>query len=130
MTNGNGSTSHDEGSTSRFSGVARGGADMFRRAFSVAAQEEINQVRQEAVGRLTPAAQSSGMILGGGILAACGGVYLLQAVVGLLATRMPRWLASLLTATALLLGGAVLLERGRSQLKEAATPSEDDEAQA
>lgn len=126
MSNVNGGASGSEQPTSRFGEVARGGADMFRRAFTIAAREELNQVKQQSVQALAPAAQSTGMIVGGGVLVTLGATYLLQAVVHALATQMPRWLASLLTGVALALGGVSLLALGRRQLHEVELLPHDD----
>jgi hypothetical protein len=121
--------SADRGETqaSRFGGIARGGADFLRRTLSVAAQEEMNQVREQTVERLTPVARSTGFMVGGGALAAYGGAYIVHGIVRALSTRMPPWLASLLVGVALGLGGAALMEVGRREIKDAdPTSSEDD----
>ena len=123
----------NESSASRFAGVAQGGASFFRRAFSVAAQEEMSQIREgireETVDRLTPMARSTGMMFAGGTLVAYGTIYIVHGIVRALSTRMPVWLASLLTGTVIALGGIALLESGRRQLGGSdSSPREEDPA--
>jgi len=89
--------------------VAKDGRELIR--------QEMNLARQETIEKLTPAAQSTGMMVGGGVLVAFGGVYLLQAIVRVLATRMPLWLVSLLFGGALTAGGILLMRRGSRELK-------------
>lgn len=122
---------YDSGARSagRLGGAAREGADLIRRALGVAAREEVSQAREEAIERLTPVARSGAMMVGGGFLAACGAAYLLQAAVSALSTRMPRWVALLLTGAALTLGGAALLECGRRQLKDSEMLTHEEEQQ-
>jgi hypothetical protein len=57
------------------------------------------------------------MMVGGGVVAVYGVAYVLQAIVRLLATRMPSWLAYLVSGGALLTGGVMLAGRGSRQLK-------------
>jgi hypothetical protein len=90
--------------------VAKDGTKLLRQEMSLA--------RQETVEKLSPAARSIVMVAGGGIVAVYGAAYLLQAVVRLLATRMPPWLASLLSGGALTLGGLFLAGRGGRQLRK------------
>ena len=124
----------NETPSSRFSGVAKGGADLFRRAFSVAAQEEMNQIsenlREETVERITPVARSTGMMFAGGAIAAYGTIYIVQGIVRALSTRMPAWLASLLTGVAIALGGVALLESGRRQLGSSSPSTTADDRAA
>ena len=101
----------------RLAGIARGGADFIRRAASLAAQQEMEQVREQTVERLAPAARSTGMMLAGGALAAYGMAYVVHGVVRALSGRMPPWLASMLVGAAIALGGGALLEAGRRQIK-------------
>lgn len=120
MENTNQSGTPNEAPSSRLGGVAKGSADLFRRAFSVAAQQEMNQIgenlREETVERITPMARSTAMMLAGGSIAAYGTIYIVQGIVRALSTRMPAWLASLLTGVVIALGGVALLESGRRQL--------------
>jgi hypothetical protein len=58
------------------------------------------------------------MVAGGGLLLLLGGVYLLQSVVRLLATRTPSWLASLLSGATFAVGGAVLMRLGQRQWQQ------------
>ena len=90
-------------------GLAREGVRLIQQEWSLA--------RQESVEKLAPAARSAGLVVGGGCLAAIGGVYLLQTVVRLLATRMPPWLASLLSGAVFTAGGIALAARGGQQLR-------------
>jgi hypothetical protein len=80
-------------------------------------QQDIALARQETIEKITPAVRSVGMILVGGVLALVGSVYLLQSIVRMLATRIPLWFASLLSGVAFALAGALLMGRGRQQLK-------------
>lgn len=116
-----------EPQASRLGGIARGGADFLRRTLSVAAQEEMNQVREQTVERLTPVARSTGFMLAGGALAAYGAAYIVHGIVRALSTRMPPWLASLLVGAVLALGGAALLGAGRRQIADADPTSQDDD---
>ncbi len=90
--------------------VAQDGAQLLR--------QELQLARQETVEKLSPAAQSSGMILGGGLLAAFGSQYIADGIVRLLATRMPHWIASLLFGSGLAMGGLALVQRGRRELQD------------
>jgi len=81
-------------------------------------QQEVELARQETIEKLTPAAQSTGLIVGGGLLAAIGSTYLADALVRLLATFMPHWLARLLFGAGLTAGGAALIQRGTSDFKD------------
>ncbi len=120
----------NETPSSRLGGVAKGSADMFRRAFSVAAQQEMNQIgenlREETVERITPMARSTAMMLAGGTIAAYGTIYIVQGIVRALSTRMPAWLASLLTGVVIALGGVALLESGRRQLSNSSPSTAAD----
>ncbi len=117
MSNSNYTAGESESSSGGLGAVAKGGADMFRRAFNVAAREELNQAREETMERLTPVARSTGMMVAGGALAAFGAIYIVQGIVRALSTFMPPWLASLLTGTLIALGGVALIETGRRQVK-------------
>lgn len=125
MSNVNDMGSGTGGQSSRFSGVAKEGADMIRRVFSVAAREELESVREETMAKVAPTAQSVGFLAAGGVLAAYGATYVLHGVYQGLATWMPRWLASLLTGVMLLAGAGVLVQRGRQQLKPSDTAAEE-----
>ena len=80
-------------------------------------QQELRLARQETIEKLTPAAQSTGMIVAGGLLAVVGSTYVNDAIVRLLATRMPHWLASLSYGTGLIVGGVALVQRGTNDFK-------------
>lgn len=116
-----------EPQASRLAGVARGGADLFRRAVSLTAREELNQAREETVGRLAPVARSTGMVVAGGALVAYGAAYVVHGIVRALSTRMPPWLAYVLTGAAISLGGAALLEAGRRRVASPDVPPPDPE---
>jgi len=100
-----------------------GGASTLTRLIDVAQdalyliRQELRLARQETIEKATPAARSAGMIVGGGLLAAFGSAHLSQALVRLLETIMPRWLAALVSGTGLTIGGIVLMRRGGDQLK-------------
>lgn len=80
-------------------------------------KQEAQLARQETIEKLTPAAQSTGLVVGGGLLAAIGSTYLADAFVRLLATFMPHWLASLLFGAGLTAGGLAMIQRGSTDLK-------------
>lgn len=80
-------------------------------------QQEIQLARQETIEKLTPAVQGGGLVLAGGLLSMIGSSYLADAIVHLLATRMPRWLASFVFGTGLTAGGLVLMRRGSNDIK-------------
>jgi len=80
-------------------------------------QQEVELARQETLEKLTPAAQSTGLVVGGGLLAAIGSTYLADAIVRLLATFMPHWLASFLFGAGLTAGGIAMIQRGTSEFK-------------
>ncbi len=81
-------------------------------------QQEYALARQETIEKITPAVRSLAMLVGGSLLVLLGGVYLLQSVVRLLATRIPSWLASLLSGAAFAAGGAVLMGLGQRQWQQ------------
>jgi hypothetical protein len=81
-------------------------------------QQEYALARQETIEKITPAVRSLAMVAGGGLLLLLGGVYLLQSVVRLLATRTPSWLASLLSGATFAVGGAVLMRLGQRQWQQ------------
>ena len=116
MTRSDDSGQHDEGWMTQLMGVARDGLELF--------QQELSLARQETIENVTLAARSTGMIAGGGVMAAFGGAYLLQAGVRALSTRMPLWLASLVSGTGLTVGGILLMRRGGRQLKNIAVVPE------
>ncbi|MDP9350360.1 MAG: phage holin family protein [Chloroflexota bacterium] len=93
----------------QLSGVARDSVKLMR--------QELLLARQETIEKITPAVRSVAMILGGGIVTVFGTAYLLQAVVRVLSTRMPPWLASLVSGGALTLGGIAFALRGGQQLR-------------
>ena len=93
----------------QLSAIAQDGADLIRL--------ELRLARQETVEKLAPVAQGGGMVATGGLLATFGSRYLVEAVVQALATRMPRWLASLLVGTGLTAGGLSLARRGGRELQ-------------
>jgi hypothetical protein len=80
-------------------------------------KQEVELARQETIEKLTPAAQSTGLVVGGGLLAAIGSTYLADALVRLLATFMPHWLASFLFGAGLTAGGIAMIQRGTSEFK-------------
>lgn len=80
-------------------------------------QQEFHLARRETIEKIKPVLGYTGMIAGGGIMAAVGSTYLMQAIVQLLATRMPLWLSSLLSGLGFTLGGVALVQAGISQLK-------------
>jgi hypothetical protein len=110
MANNDGGASRDGSVIPQLLGIATDGVELVR--------QELRLARQETIEKLTPVARSSGMVLGGGMLAALGSTYLLDGCVRLLATRMPHWLASLLSGAGLAAGGVVLVRRGAGQLKD------------
>ena len=90
-------------------GIARDGVELIRL--------ELDLARQETVEKLTPVAQNTGMVVGGGLMAIWGSTYLVRTVDRLLSTLMPEWLASLITGSALTSGGLWLINRGSTELK-------------
>jgi hypothetical protein len=109
MTNSNGNTGMDGTWIDQLTGVTRDGVLLL--------QQELHLARQETVEKLKPVLDSTGLIAGGGIMAAVGSTYLMQSAVQLLATRMPLWLASLLSGLGFTLGGIALVRTGSSRLK-------------
>ena len=81
-------------------------------------KQEYALARQETIEKMTPAVRALAMLGGGSVLLLIGGVSLLQSVVRILATRIPSWLASLLSGVAFALGGAVLMGLGQRQLQQ------------
>jgi hypothetical protein len=81
------------------------------------ARLEAQLARQETVEKVTAAAQSGGMMIGGGLLATIGSIYLLNAVTHVLALVVPRWLASLIVGTCLVAGGIAMVQRGTRDLR-------------
>jgi len=109
MTSNDGKTTPLDEPISRFVDVAKDGLLLI--------QQELQLARQETIEKLTPVAGSSGMILGGGLLAAFGSRYLMDGLVRLLATIMPHWLASLLSGLGLTAGGLALMRQGSEQIR-------------
>lgn len=109
MTNSNESARTD-GRWTQLAGVARDALLLVRQEWQLAQAETIEKV--------TPAARSTGMVVAGGLLAALGSSYLMEAFVRLLATRLPPWMASLLFGAGLMAGGVALVERGRRDLQD------------
>jgi hypothetical protein len=99
----------NDGSTSTIAALAQDGLHLV--------QQELRLARQETIEKLTPAVESTGMIVAGGVLAATGSTYIADAIVRLLATWMPHWLASLLFGAGLTAGGVVLIRRGSDEFK-------------
>jgi len=110
MTDSNGSSPYTGGTVAQLLGIASDGMELIR--------QEARLARQETIEKLTPAARSTGMVVGGGLLATLGSTYLLQAVVRLLETFMPRWLASLVSGAGMTAGGLALMQRGGRELQE------------
>ncbi len=81
-------------------------------------KQEYALARQETIEKMTPAVRALAMLGGGSVLLLIGGVYLLQSVVRILATRIPSWLASLLSGAAFAAGGAVLMGLGQRQWQQ------------
>ncbi len=109
MSNANGDPSEGAGRVRVILALASDGAELLR--------QELRLAQQEAIEKVTPAARGSGMMLAGGLAAAVGATYIVDAVIRLLATRMQHWLASLLFAGVLIGAGAVLVQRGTGQIK-------------
>ena len=109
MTNSDGSAGRDGRTLTQLIGVAQDSLELIR--------QELRLARQETIEKLTPAAQSTGMIAGGGVLVGIGSSYILQGLVRALATIMPHWLASLLTGAGLTAGGLALMQRGADNIK-------------
>ena len=109
MSNANGDPSDGAGRIRVILALASDGAELLR--------QELRLAQQEAIEKVTPAARGSGMMLAGGLAAAVGATYIVDAVIRLLATRMQHWLASLLFAGVLIGAGAVLVQRGTGQIK-------------
>jgi hypothetical protein len=110
MTNSNGNTDHDGTWLDQLTGVTKDGVFLI--------QQELKLARQETVEKLRPAAVSTGLIAGGGLMTAVGGAYVLNSAVQMLSTVMPRWLASLLSGLGFTIGGMALMRIGTRQLKE------------
>jgi hypothetical protein len=109
MTNSNEKVPVDTSFATPYIAIARDGLHLIK--------QEVDLARQETVEKLTPAAQSTGIVVGGGLLAAIGSTYLADAIVRLLATFMPHWLASLLFGAGLTAGGVALIQRGTNDFK-------------
>lgn len=92
-----------------FADVAKDGQKLLRL--------ELDLARQETIEKISPAARSTALMVGGGVLALLGGTYLLQAIVRLIATRVPSWFASLIFGGALMVGGAGLALLGTRRLR-------------
>jgi len=110
MTNNNGDTGNDGAWLHQISGMTRDGVLLL--------QQEWNLARQETIEKVKPAAVSTGLIAGGGLMAAVGSTYIMQSLVQMLATWMPAWVASLLSGLGFTLGGVALMRTGNRQLKE------------
>jgi hypothetical protein len=109
MTNSDEKVPDDASFAAPYIAIAQDGLDLIK--------QEVQLARQETIEKLTPAAQSTGLVVGGGLLAAIGSTYLADALIRLLATFMPHWLASLLFGAGLTAGGVALIQRGTSDFK-------------
>lgn len=110
MTNSNNSTDQDSTWLHQLTEVTREGMFLL--------QQELDLARQESIENIKPLLGNTGLIAGGGIMAAVGSTYVMQALVQLLATRMPLWVASLLSGIGFTLGGIALVQTGSRQLQE------------
>jgi uncharacterized membrane protein len=82
------------------------------------AQQEIALAKQEAADKLTVIKTEAVGLTVGAVLLHSGLLVLVAAVVLLLATFLPAWLAALIGGGGLALAGALLLLRGKARLSE------------
>jgi hypothetical protein len=109
MTNSDGNASSNGSRITQVVGIAQDGVELIR--------QELRLARQETIEKVTPAARSTGMIVGGATLAVYGSAHLSQVVIRVLETFMPRWLAALLSGLGLVTSGLVLARSGVRQLQ-------------
>jgi hypothetical protein len=79
--------------------------------------KEVMLAQAEATEKVTTVAKGAGMAVAGGFVAYAGFIVLLLALAYLLERWMDLWLATALVAVVVLIVGAVLLQMGRSKLK-------------
>jgi len=80
-------------------------------------EQEIRLARQESKEKIAPALRSVLMVVGGGVVTAYGVGYLVHSISRVLTTRMPAWLASLVTGGVLSLAGVLLAGLGGQKLR-------------
>ena len=78
---------------------------------------EADLARTEMAQKATLAAKDVACVAAGGALAYAGVALILAAVVNALATRLPRWLASLVVGLAVAGAGGLLVQRGVGSLQ-------------
>ncbi|GAC1564824.1 MAG: hypothetical protein NVS2B7_38900 [Herpetosiphon sp.] len=109
MANNDGNTGRSGGTWNHLVEVAQESVEL--------GKQELRLARQETIEKITPAAQSAGLVVGGGLLMMVGGSYIMQGLVRALATVMPHWLASLLSGAGMTFGGLAMILRGNNNLK-------------
>ena len=81
-------------------------------------RKEVELATAEMSGKLKVAGTQAGIIAAGGALAHAGLLVLLAAIViGLTQLGMPAWLAALIVAVAVMVGGYVLVNQGLSKMR-------------
>lgn len=88
------------------------------RETSVLVRKEVELATTEMSAKLKTAGTQAGVVAAGGALAHAGLLVLLAAIViGLVQLGMTAWLAALIVAVAVMIGGYVLVNRGLSTMR-------------
>jgi uncharacterized membrane protein len=88
------------------------------RETSVLVRKEVELATTEMSAKLKTAGTQAGVIAAGGALAHAGLLVLLAAIViGLAAIGLPTWLAALVVAVAVMIGGYALVNQGLSAMR-------------
>jgi uncharacterized membrane protein len=81
-------------------------------------RQEIQLARAETMEKVSQMTQSLVWIVAGGMVAYAGLIGVLIAVIVGLAAFMPLWLSALIVGVVVIVVGAILIQSGRSQLKQ------------
>ena len=104
----------DDGRRGSASGLISG----LSRAVGNLVRAEMNLATVEMTGKATEVGKDMGRLAAGGVVAYAGAFVLLQAVVRLLETFLPRWLAAFVVGAVTTGGGAYVVQEELRRLKE------------
>jgi hypothetical protein len=81
-------------------------------------RQEIQLAKAETMQTVSKALRSTGMMVGGGLLAYAGLIVLLIGVAIVVGELMPYWLSTLLVGIVTIVVGAILIQSGRSTIQD------------
>ncbi len=106
---------HDDGQRSSATGILSG----LSHAVGSLARAEMDLARLEMTGKVTEMGKDVGRLAAGGAVAYAGAFVLLQSLVRMLETFLPRWLAAFVVGAVTTGGGAYVVQQELQRLKEA-----------